>query len=78
MPSQPLHIVLKSLKREGKEPLVLKGRRGAHAPSARVEPAGGGHPRPHHPPPQHLDVPVAAQDWRLPVHHPGPRGQREL
>lgn len=25
MPSQPLHIVLESLKREGKEPLVLKG-----------------------------------------------------
>lgn len=27
MPSQPLHIVLESLKREGKEPLVLKGNR---------------------------------------------------
>lgn len=26
MPSQPLHIVLESLKREGKEPLVLKGK----------------------------------------------------
>lgn len=25
MPSQPLHVVLESLKREGKEPLVLKG-----------------------------------------------------
>lgn len=33
MPSQPLHIVLESLKREGKEPLVLKGNAPAPFPS---------------------------------------------
>ena len=33
VPSQPLHIVLESLKREGKEPLVLKGNAPAPSPS---------------------------------------------
>lgn len=34
MPSQPLHIVLESLKREGKEPLVLKGNAPPDPPSS--------------------------------------------
>lgn len=33
VPSQPLHIVLESLKREGKEPLVLKGNAPTPSPS---------------------------------------------
>lgn len=65
MPSQPLHIVLESLKREGKEPLVLKGN-ALPAPFPRAVPVSLG------------PVRVRSQKFRQPPYTLATRGQARL